>query len=97
MMGNPVPYETIQGPNEFTFSGNLKGWDRTDRLGEITVPTLITVGRHDELTPACAETMHRGIPNSALHIFEQSAHMSHLEESVEYIAVLRAFLNEADR
>ncbi len=81
LMDSPIPYETIQGPNEFTFNGNLKDWDRTDRLGEIAVPTLITVGRHDELTPACAETMRRGIPNSELHVFEQSAHMSHIEES----------------
>jgi proline-specific peptidase len=97
MAGNPVPYETIQGPNEFTFNGNLKNWDRTDRLGEITIPTLITVGRYDELTPACAETMHRGIPNSELHVFEHSAHVSHIEESEKYIEILRAFLDKADR
>ena len=47
---NPV-YETMNGPTEFTVIGNLKDWDRTNQLGEIDVPTLITVGRYDEITP----------------------------------------------
>ena len=93
---NPVPYQTIQGPNEFTFTGNLKNWDRTARLGEITVPTLITVGRHDELTPVCARTMHRGIAHSEVHVFEKSAHVAHVEEQEEYIRLLRTFLNRTD-
>ena len=96
IMDNPVPYETIQGPNEFTVSGNLKDWDRTDRLGEIDVPTLIMVGRHDLLTPTCAETLRRGIPNSETSVFEQSAHMAHLEETDAYLEVLGAFLARAE-
>jgi proline-specific peptidase len=96
LMGNPVPYETICGPNEFTITGNLKDWDRTDRLGEIAVPTLITCGRYDELTPTCAETLHRGIPNSEMHIFEQSAHTAHLEETERYLQSVREFLGRVE-
>ena len=92
-MENPTPYQTIQGPNEFTFDGNLKDWDRTYRLSEISVPTLITVGRHDELTPACAETLLSGIPNSQLVVFEYSAHVSHIEEQDKFLQTLRAFLD----
>jgi proline-specific peptidase len=93
--GNQV-YLTMNGPNEFTVVGNLKDWDRTDRLGEITVPTLITVGRYDEITPACAETLQRGIPHSELHRFEQSAHCAHLEEREAYNALLRNFLHRVE-
>jgi proline-specific peptidase len=93
--GNQV-YLTMNGPNEFTVVGNLKDWDRTDRLGEITVPTLITVGRYDEITPACAETLHRGIPNSEVHLFEQSAHCAHLEERDKFNALLRDFLHRVE-
>ncbi len=88
---NPV-YETMNGPNEFTTIGNLKDWDRTDRLDEIRVPTLITVGRYDEVTPACAETLNRGIPGSQMVIFEESAHLAHVEEAKRYVAVVDAFL-----
>ncbi|MCC7411793.1 MAG: proline iminopeptidase-family hydrolase [Gammaproteobacteria bacterium] len=93
--GNPV-YETMNGPNEFTVIGNLKDWDRTARLGEIDVPTLITVGRHDEITPACARTLHAGIRSSQLVVFEHSAHMAHLEEPQRYRQVLERFLRHAD-
>ena len=89
--GNAV-YETMWGPNEFTGVGNLKDWHRTDRLGEIAVPTLITVGRYDELTPACAETMHRGIAHAQMRVFEHSSHTAHLEETAAYLQVVREFL-----
>jgi proline-specific peptidase len=85
-------YETMWGPNEFTGVGNIKDWNRTDRLGEIAVPTLITVGRYDEITPACAETMHRGIAHSQMRVFEQSSHTAHLEETETYLQVVREFL-----
>jgi proline-specific peptidase len=93
--GNAV-YETMNGPNEFTVTGNLKNWDRTDRLGEIAVPTLITVGRYDELTPTCAETLHRGIPDSRMVIFEESAHLAHLEEPDRYRQVVADFMVETE-
>ncbi len=89
---NNAVYETINGPNEFVVIGNLKDWNRIERLHEIKVPTLITVGRYDEITPACAETMHRGIANSEMCIFEHSGHTAHLEESERYMAVLADFL-----
>ena len=85
-------YETMNGPNEFMVIGNLKDWDRTDRLGDITVPTLITVGRYDELTPACAKTLHQGISNSQMVVFEESAHLAHLEETEKYLQVVADFL-----
>jgi pimeloyl-ACP methyl ester carboxylesterase len=89
-------YNTINGPTEFTVIGNLKDWDRIDRLGEITAPTLITVGRHDEITPACAETIHQGIAGSRLTVFENSAHCAHLEETGAYLATVAAFLAEVE-
>jgi proline iminopeptidase len=95
-MAQPV-YNTMWGPNEFRCTGNLQSWDRTDRLGEIHVPTLITVGRFDEVVPSCAETMHRGIAGSQLVVFEESSHSAHLEEPERYLEVLRTFLGETDR
>jgi proline-specific peptidase len=93
--GNPA-YETMNGPNEFTVIGNLKDWDRTASLERIKIPTLITVGRYDEITPNCALTLHEGIPGSELHIFERSSHTAHLEEPEEYIRVVRDFLNRVE-
>ena len=70
-------YTAMWGPNEFTCTGNLLDWDRTDRLGEIRVPTLITVGEFDEVHPSCARTIQAGIPGSRLEIFPGCGHEVH--------------------
>lgn len=93
---NRVPYETMWGPNNFTVTGNLKDWDRTNRLGEIVVPALILCGRYDEVTPGCSETLQRALPNSEMHVFEQSAHMAHLEEREHYMQMVRDFLRRVE-
>jgi proline iminopeptidase len=95
-MADNVVYTSLQGPNEFIVNGKLKDWDRTDRLAELDVPTQVTVGRYDEITPACAATLQGGIPGAQLHVFEQSAHMPHMEEPEAYLRVLRQFLHQAD-
>jgi proline iminopeptidase len=85
-------YWTMNGPNEFTITGNLRDWDITARLPEIHIPTLITVGRYDEVTPKVAETIHRGIPGSKLVLFEKSAHVAMLEERERYLSAVRKFI-----
>lgn len=85
-------YRTMWGPNEFTLTGNLASFDRTDRLGEIEIPTLIVCGRYDEVVPACSETLHAGIRNSRLEIFEHASHLSHLEEPGQFFSLLLEFL-----
>jgi proline iminopeptidase len=87
-------YFTMWGPNEFTLSGNLKDLDFTDRLGEIHVPTLVTGGRFDEVTPRVAETIHSRVPNSVLRIFEKSAHLAMWEEQDAYLETVRKFIRE---
>ncbi len=93
---NPEVYYTMVGPSEFHAIGTLKEWDIRDRLGEIRIPTLVTSGRYDEATPTIAETVHRGIPSSEWVIFEQSAHMSHLEEEDHYRRVLNDFMRRVE-
>ncbi len=94
--GNAV-YDTMNGPNEFIVIGNLRDWNRIDRLGDIRVPTLITVGRFDEIPPTCAQTMQRGIPGSRVVVFEHSGHTAHLEETERYLEVVGDFLREVER
>jgi L-proline amide hydrolase len=89
-------YETMWGPNEFTVTGTLKGWDVIDRLGEIGVPTLITSGRYDECTPKLVEPLHQGIAGSEWVLFEESAHMAYLEEPERYLETLGGFLDRVE-
>ena len=59
------------------------------RLGEITAPTLVTSGRHDEATPLIASTVQQGIPGAEWVVFERSSHMAHAEEPERYMAGAR--------
>jgi L-proline amide hydrolase len=93
---NPAVYEAMWGPNEFTCTGVLAGWDVRDRLGEIRLPTLVISGRYDICTPAVAETLHRGITGSEYVLFEESAHIPFVEEPERYRRVLGDFLSRVE-
>ncbi|NIX02748.1 MAG: proline iminopeptidase-family hydrolase, partial [Phycisphaerae bacterium] len=51
-------YTYMWGPSEFYCTGNLKDYDRTDRLGEITVPVLFTCGQYDGARPETVKRFH---------------------------------------
>lgn len=89
-------YETMWGPSEFYPTGSLKDYDRTDRLGELDLPVLLTAGRHDEATPAAARFYQGLIPGAELEVFEESAHMAMLEETERYLEVIRGFLRRVE-
>ena len=88
------PYLTMWGPSEFgPVTGNLDGWDITHRLAEITVPTLVTVGRHDEMRPDHMAVLADAIPNGELVVFEESSHMAFVEERRSYMRTLNSFMS----
>jgi proline iminopeptidase len=93
---NGQVYNTMQGPSEFSITGNLKDFDRTTRLHEIKVPTLFTCGRYDECTPSATAWYHSLMPGSEMVVFEQSAHMTHLEEPERYDQTTRDFLHKVE-
>jgi proline iminopeptidase len=90
-------YGTMQGPNEFLYTGNLKDWNRIPDMHCIAVPTLVLCGQHDELTPACAMRMHNALPSSEITVFPNSSHMPFYEEPEAYFARVVAFLDGQDR
>jgi proline iminopeptidase len=90
-------YVTMWGPSEFFMTGNLLGYDRTSQLKEIDIPTLFTCGRYDEATPEATIGYQSLLPNSEVAIFEQSAHMAHLEETENYLQTVQNFLQKVER
>jgi proline iminopeptidase len=89
---NMAPYGAVQGPNEFTYIGNIRHWSRLDDLHKIDVPVLITVGQHDEQTPACALEMKLRLKNVELAVFPNSSHLPFYEDPALYYPVLQRFL-----
>lgn len=89
-------YVSMWGPSEFTCTGTLADWDVTARLGEVTIPTLILSGAHDEVTLPLQEELRRGIPHAHRITFADSAHMAHLEEPERFDAALLELLAKMD-
>jgi proline-specific peptidase len=90
-------YLTLNGPTEFDVIGSLRDWDRSADLGRIRSPSLVTCGAYDEITPACAATIARGLPDARMVVFEESAHCAHLEEPDRYATAVEEFLAGVDR
>ena len=63
------------------------------RLGEITAPTLVTVGELDEETPpAYATELAEGIPNSRLEVISGAGHLSPAEAPDVFNQLVGQFL-----
>jgi proline iminopeptidase len=86
-------YNTMNGPSEFTVTGTLKTWDVMDRLGEISVPTLLVGGRFDECRPEHLAEMHRRIPGSRLAIIENASHLCFAEQPAEFNRIVNEFIS----
>ncbi|HZW56239.1 MAG TPA: proline iminopeptidase-family hydrolase [Nitrososphaerales archaeon] len=95
-ISKPV-YSLMNGPNEFTIIGNMKYWDVTHKLPTIRVPTLVTGGRYDEVSPKVAESINRGIRGSKRVTFEKSSHTPFWEEREKYMKVVGDFLDGVNR
>jgi L-proline amide hydrolase len=93
---DPTVYGTMNGPSEFHVIGTLKDWQCKDRLGDISVPTLLVSGRYDEATPALQETLLQGIPKCEWVLFEESSHTPHVEEPDRFLDVVGDWLRRHD-
>ena len=88
-------YRTMWGSHgEFVIDGNLTSVEYTDRLGSIKVPTLITVGDHDELDPSLARDMQQHIPGSQLVVLPDSGHMTFVDQPDLFVKTVNDFLHK---
>ena len=94
---NHKVYQTMQGPNEFVFTGNLKNWNRWNDLSTILTPTLIISGRHDTMNPRDIEKMGQLIPQSQVKICENGSHLAMYDDQETYFQALHNFLASVER
>jgi proline-specific peptidase len=92
----PDVYRAMQGPNEWTTTGALKGWDSRARLQEIQVPTLVVRGAYDMCTAPVAAELVDAIKDAHEVVLEQSSHTPVLEETDRYLEALSEFMHEAE-
>ncbi len=93
-ISKPV-YGTMNGPNEFTIIGNTRYFDITGQLHKIRIPTLVTGGKFDEVTPKVARSIHEHIKGSKQVVFQNSSHLPMWEERRAYMETLDRFMGSA--
>lgn len=70
-----------------------RDWTVMDRLGQLTVPTLVMAGQADFLfPPELQRQLAAAIPNANLKIIQRAGHSPHDEQPGEVLRAIRAFL-----
>lgn len=79
---------------EFVIDGNLVSVEYAPRLGTLKVPTLITVGDHDEVDPSIARDMQSKIPGAKLVVLPESGHMTFVDQPVLFRKAVDDFVHD---
>lgn len=78
--------------SDFVLDGNLAGFDFTQGLATLRIPTLLILGDHDLISVPVGHTMQSLIPGSRLIVMEHSAHMTFVDDPATFLADVEAFL-----
>jgi proline iminopeptidase len=89
---NDKIYNQMQGKSEFEVTGNLKDWERWDRLHEIKVKALTIGATHDEMDPADMRKMATLMPNATSAICPNGSHLDMWDDQAIYFQHLLGFL-----
>ena len=94
---NPAIYVYMQGHSEFGMTGNatLKDWDVSDRLKEISVPTLMLGGKFDTMDPEYMKWMASEVQNGR-SVTTNGSHLSQFDDPETYFAALVKFIKDVD-
>jgi 3-oxoadipate enol-lactonase len=88
-----VRYRDLDMSAVVQLSNAFLGVNFTGRLDEIRVPTCVIVGEADLIKgPAYAETIHRGIPGSELHVIPGAGHATCWEAPQVFNDIVLGFL-----
>ena len=83
----------MQGKSEFLVTGNLKDWERWDRLHDIKVKALTIGARYDEMDPEDMKKMATLMPNATSFICPNGSHLCMWDDQAFYFQHLLAFLH----
>jgi proline iminopeptidase len=73
--------------------GNLGPLDFTEALKKVHVPTLVTVGDHDECAPWISEEMVKLMPGAKLVVFPKSGHMTFVDQPTMFRKAVDDFVH----
>jgi proline iminopeptidase len=91
---NEKIYNQMQGKSEFEVTGNLKDWERWDRLHEIKVKALTIGSTYDEMDPDDMRKMAKLMPNATCAICPNGSHLDLWDDQAVYFQNLLDFLGK---
>ncbi|XWK68883.1 proline iminopeptidase-family hydrolase [Tunturiibacter gelidiferens] len=89
---NQKIYIQMQGVSEFVVTGNLKDWERWDRLHEIKTKALTIGARYDEMDPEDMRKMATLMPNATSFICPNGSHLCMWDDQAFYFKNLLSYL-----
>ena len=89
---NDKIYNFMQGKSEFVVTGNLKDWERWDRLPEIKTKALTIGAQYDEMDPEDMKKMAGLMQNAAYAFCPHGSHMAMWDDQGVYFSQLLDFL-----
>jgi proline iminopeptidase len=89
-------YGYMWGPSEFTATGTLRTYDRTDRLGELDLPVLYTAGEYDEAIPSTVRYFQSLTPGAVFALIPGSAHLTTIDAPEAFADTVARFLSSVD-
>jgi pimeloyl-ACP methyl ester carboxylesterase len=85
-------------PRRARWQASVRRVDLRSQLGQITVSTLVCVGRHDPQTPWPANAdIAAALPAGRLEVFERSGHYPFVEEPGRFTTVVATFLSSVSQ
>jgi proline iminopeptidase len=90
---NAKIYNLMQGKSEFLVTGNLKDWERWDRLHEIKVKALTIGAQYDEMDPEEMKKMAMLMPNASYAFCPNGSHLCMWDDQQIYFRQLLDFLH----
>jgi proline iminopeptidase len=94
-LANVKIYNQMQGKSEFEVTGNLKDWERWDRLHEIKVKALTIGSTYDEMDPNDMRKMATMMANARCVICPNGSHLDLWDDQAFYFQHLLGFLGSA--
>jgi proline iminopeptidase len=89
---NNTIYNLMQGKSEFLVTGNLKDWERWDRLHEIKVKSLSIGAHYDEMDPEDMKRIASLMSNGSYAFCPNGSHLCMWDDQRVYFKNLLEFL-----
>jgi proline iminopeptidase len=89
-------YRAMNGPSEFSITGNIRDFERENDLTAITMPVLFMSGEYDTCTPDASRAYAAKTPSGEVQVVPDAGHCVHIDSPDAANAAIRAFLTRVE-